>query len=186
MAKTEIRFVSGFDEAAVIVPLLRTAGFTHRFAVIQETYRSDQVDMYFDEALWRCLFELVKTFAPDSQVSVETYGVGEEPVAGFLPNDPRLNEPFDFVVARKGERPILCMVTEFWNRFGGPEVYHDSYTYALYSHEQLDAHVISLLRQSKDSDLWDISEHILPPTAEAQPPTEIVPLWRRVWRLLAG
>ena len=68
MERTGIRFVAGIEPASIAPAAVKTAGsLAHRFAVIQETYRPDKVDMYFDEALWRRLVEFARGTAPGAR-----------------------------------------------------------------------------------------------------------------------
>ena len=39
----------------------------------------------------------------------------------------------------------MCMVTDYWTRVGGPSLYHDSYTYSLFSDRDVGPEVAAAL-----------------------------------------
>ncbi|MCR6644982.1 MAG: hypothetical protein NVV62_10995 [Terricaulis sp.] len=56
---------------------------------------------------------------------------------------------------------------EAWNQIGGPEPYHDSYTYSVFADEDLSARLVRFIRESDDADGWALAEEIeqAPPRA---------------------
>jgi hypothetical protein len=64
--------------------------------VIQETYRPDKAEdgMYFDEALWRRLFEFARGTAPAARVGIVGFGCAKEMVADdFLAAKVSIEDP---------------------------------------------------------------------------------------------
>jgi hypothetical protein len=166
VAKTEIRFLKGFDPACVVPPLVKSARLRERFAVIQETYRADKVDMHFDDALWLCLLEFAVRFAPGARVKIVGEGDGketaiEEFLSGWKTSEDR--EPPACILVREHESLALCVATEYWKQVGGPWPYHDSYTYSAFSNEDLSERLIEFLRDAEAAAGWDISPDVLQP-----------------------
>jgi hypothetical protein len=164
--KTEISFVSGFDAEDRTPGLVKSAGLKHRFAVIQETYRPDKVDMYFDEALWGRLFDFAIRYALDRKTIAEIrYASKEMPAANLVTAGRQETDkkPPPYILVRDGGKCVLCIATEFWNLIGGPWPYHDSYTYSIYSNEVLDDQVLQFLRQANAAHEWQISPDVYPP-----------------------
>jgi hypothetical protein len=177
LSKSGIRFVAGFEPDMAVPARVRAGALTHRFAVIQDSYRSDSTDMYFDEALWLRLIEFAKAFAPGASVAI----IEDESTAPCEPEeflarwravaaDDR--EPAAIVVRDAG-RLLLYIEPEFWTRVGGPSPYHDSYTYALYSNEAVAQRVMTFLAQADAAQGWEMATEVLPPNAP-------LPFWKKV------
>ncbi|HEX6865757.1 MAG TPA: hypothetical protein VF122_00855, partial [Caulobacteraceae bacterium] len=85
----------------------------------------------------------------------------ETPVDAFMAtwNSSRdeYRDPPEYIVARDGEDLILCIATEYWTRIGGPRPYHDSYTYSIYSRDNIIENVIKFLVTSDAAREWEIS-----------------------------
>ena len=75
---------------------------------------------------------------------------------------------------------MLCIETEFWTQLGGPWPYHDSYTYAIWSKDDVSARLIGFLREADPSASWDIASEVHAPSV-AKPL-----LLRWLWALLTG
>ncbi|MBI3677871.1 MAG: hypothetical protein HY243_14780 [Proteobacteria bacterium] len=157
------------------------AGLTRRFAVIQETCRSDSVDMYFDEALWLRVLEFATLYQPSLQIEIVGHDGASVQRDDFLVAWNALDitdrHPPAQILVRDNQTLVLLIQTENWNRVGGPWPYHDSYTYALFSNEDLTERVMQFLCDAEASRGWDISTKVLGPTRE-------VPFWKRLLRML--
>ncbi|MBS0384934.1 MAG: hypothetical protein JSS00_06255 [Proteobacteria bacterium] len=162
MAKTEIEFLSGFDAVCPVPPEVRAAGLSYRFAVIQHTYRPDSVNMVFDVPLCRCLLEFVADFAPDVEVQPERGQAPKTSVTGFiaklLAQEVDDQVPPALVFARRDGKIVLCMASEEWAQVGGPEPYHDSYTYSLFTHQDIGSRVKALLATHSEAEGWRLAE----------------------------
>ena len=173
--RTEIRFVSGIDSVTRIPKLVRLSDLRRRFAVIQDTYRSDSAEMYFDEALWCSLFEFAKQYAPAVRVSIvlerDIKEMLELSVDAFDSYWRILEDrcPPPFVLVRDSDKLVLFVATEYWNRVGGPMPYHDSYTYSLFSREDVSQRAVDFLRNSETAQQWDMSSEIGTGTIEELP-----------------
>jgi len=177
MERTEIRFVAGIESWHCSSG--RESGLAHRFAVIQETYRSDAVDAYFDEALWRRLLEFASGAEPGAQVGIiPRDGANEVDAGDFRAANTLIEDPPPFVLVRVNGKLLLCMETEYWTQTGAPWPYHDSYTYAIWSNEDLSARVVRFLREADASASWNIASGVLSPRLAS--PSSM----RRLWTLL--
>jgi len=176
MIRTKIDFVAGFDPMCLVPELVRSVGLRCRIAVIQDTYRPDSVDMYFDQPLWLCLLEFATQFGHGLQVGIvdrrkraprEPERADEVPPEAFLAAWRALDDadryPPACIVVRDRENLVLYISTEYWNRAGGPMPYHDSYTYSIFSNEDLAAKVIQFLADAEASRGWELSTNLLQP-----------------------
>lgn len=166
---------------------VRRAGLEERFAVIQDTYVEGEVDMVFDEGLWRRLVAYVAQYDLQATVTVTE----KNPYKDQIPLDDYLRHweqgerdgPPPFVVARKGETVVLAMVTEYWNTTGGPYPYHDSYTYSLFSDRDLSADVPRFLSEAAEASRWKMAERMFTPDDTEKLPS---PIWSWIWPGLAA
>jgi len=176
-SKTGIRFREGIDAVTDVPREASENNLSCRFAVIQETYRPDMVDMYFDEALCRQVLDFARGFAESGIVEVIDAGpprqskkrlaswLGrnrcteraqsiDEFLHGWLLMPPEDREPPRRVVVRNDGQVILCIATEFWALVGGPPEYHDSYTYSVFSRESLSEDVRRSLLTCPAAQSW--------------------------------
>jgi hypothetical protein len=172
--RTDVNFVAGFDGAARLPAAARS--FTHRFAVIQETYRPDSVDMYFDAPLWLSLVDFISGHSPGAEVRIGKSALDPEAYLGFwrAAVDPM---PEDIEVRRRGEL-VLYLAVEFWTHVGGPAPYHDSYTYSLLSNEDLSGRLIAHLRDSDAAHLWMLAADVM--AAKPEEKTVLGSLWKLI------
>jgi len=126
--------------------------------------------MYFDEALWLALHDYVAAFDDQAMMWViedwrpETKGLGAkradieiEPEAFMerwrgLPAEDR--DPPGAILLRRDGQIVLWVVTEYWNRIGGPCAHHDSYTYSLFSDRDLAEEVRRFLMARPEAPRW--------------------------------
>jgi len=165
--KTEVNFVAGFDGIGPVPPAVRKAGLDHRFAVIQETYRPDSADMYFDTALWLCLFDFARNFSPGAEVRIGKTALAPE---AFLRNwqasdDP---DPEPIAVRQQGEL-VLFVAPEFWANIGGLAPYADSYTYAVFSREDVSGPLMAHLRDGDTDHRWMLGNDAIPASPQKNP-----------------
>jgi hypothetical protein len=154
------------DRLYKLPDVVKKASLTERFAVVQETYIEGCVDMFFDEPLWRSLTEFLRGKSPSRTVQV-TRESERKPVSldEFLSQwdrtPPEDQVPPYVLVAMADERPILCMVTEFWNTVGGPQPYSDSYTYSFFSKDDVGAEVMAALKASPSQSRWSVASEVV-------------------------
>lgn len=165
MSRTQIRFVAGFERGRKVPWPARRVGFQHRFAVIQETYRPDCPGMYFDEALWLRLIDFARGFLGGPVPVIVTEELEESALDDFLtawrriaPED-RL--PETIVLRDERGATVLYIQPVFWVQVGGPAPYHDSYTYEIYSYDDIGARVMRFLRDA--GEVWALDERVLRP-----------------------
>jgi len=169
MGKTEVRFNDGFHEESWWPDYARRANLGHRFAVIQETYRPDSEDMYFDEPLWFAMLDFAQKWAagvPGTELCFglmpqkrrgRSHEVAPEPyLTDRLTKSQDDRDPPHYILCRHDGTPSLMIETEFWCYGGGPDLYHDSYAYATYSAVPLGAAVMKYLAEVNDG-RWDLA-----------------------------
>jgi hypothetical protein len=177
--KTQIDFATGFNKVSPVPKAVRVAGLDCRLAVIQHTNRSDKVDMYFDEPLWRRLIEFAVQFRANMNIHVaEREGSPEVELNAFLAAwKSSESKPPGLIFVRDGQQLVLCIATEYWAYFGGPWPYHDSYTYSLYSKDDLTQSVKTFLMAAEGASGWGFGETIQ--HSEKDKPRRFSFNWRR-------
>lgn len=180
MAKTEIEFVSGFDPVCPIPRIVRAAGLDHRFAVIQHTYRPDSVDGVFDVALFDTLMRFAAALRPNADVSADERNDGREvSLANFRAAWEQSSEDHRsdaMLLVRLGSELVACIAPEHWANIGGPAPYSDSYTYSIFSREEMGERVTAFLRDSDGSEGWHLSTEIITGPSAALPPAQRSPM----------
>jgi hypothetical protein len=168
----EVEFVSGPEPEYRYPPAIGRAGLDRRLAVIQHTNAPGSPDMVFDEDLWRALAVfLARQGEGDVCVgrTVEDLGREEWTLAALLEDwDRALPEdryPPDLLLARVQGALRLCMVIEAWAQVGGPWPYADSWTYSIFSHEDLSASLPAFLRE-QSAGRWTVSQTLIPADAK--------------------
>ncbi|MFT3728445.1 MAG: hypothetical protein QM759_11530 [Terricaulis sp.] len=176
MSRTEISFVVGLDPVSPVLPPMRAAGFAHRFAVVQHTSRPGAADMYFDAHLWRALLAFAEGLGADGGVVTIAQGKRELAVAEFLrawdAEDAAERGPPDAIVVRRDDAMIAYIATEPWVNVGGPAPYHDSYTYAVFTHEDIGARLMAFLAARADAAGWDLADEVM--TAPVRKPRSLL------------
>ena len=176
-AKTQIRFRRGVDNVTLVSKLARENRLLSRFAVIQDSYRPDKIDMFFDELLWRRLIAYAKQFSERATVEImneaptdkrgflnrlfhrQSEIIGGLPVNEFLERwamlTPDDREPPALIIVREHGIPVLCISTEYWTRVGGPREYADSYTYSVFSRDPREE-IGQFIASATESTSWNI------------------------------
>jgi hypothetical protein len=134
--------------------------------------------MYFDEPLWCRLLEFALGFGTGHEVGIIDRGRGvdrdwqartaREPERAdeigaetFLSawnasNDP-YRDPPEYIVVRQNGNLVLCIVTEYWTQAGGPAPYADSYTYSIFSKNDVAGTVTKFLQEADMAQGWELS-----------------------------
>lgn len=170
----DIVFVSGHERDFRYPPAIAAAGLGHRLAVVQETGVEGWPDMVFDEALWRALCDFL---AHQGEVWVghdmDDLGREEWSLRAFLEDwerqAPDDRGPPGLLVVRSGGALRFCVVTEYWNQVGGPWPYADSYTYSVFSMEDLSGALPAYFREICDG-RWRLSDDLLVAGAKRKEP----------------
>jgi len=159
--RTDIIFVAGIDGYFPTPPAARKAGLTHRFAVIQETYRAGSADMYFDEALWLAILDFACSFSSGAEARI---GKAAQTREAFLQAWSAASEkdPADYIEVHGADGLILFVATELWSNVGGPAPYADSITYSLHSREDIGGQVMAHLRNSDGAHRWMLAADAIP------------------------
>lgn len=163
--KTQVHFVSGMDGVYARPAQVRDTGFTNRFAVIQDSHVEGHDDMVFDEGLWRALVQFASGLGDRVEVFASAGGRSPQPFKGFMeafdalaPDD---RGPPDLLLVHAGNQLKVCMVTEAWTQVGGPAPYHDSYTYAFFSAQDLGRDIVAHLERQNGEGRWELSGEII-------------------------
>jgi len=172
-----IRFVSGNDGFWPIPEAVALAGLNYRFAVVQDSFVSDCGEMYFDEQLWLCLLGFIKKYGAE----IKVIGLGfkreneELPINEFIKswnalNSEDKNPPWAMLVS-EGNTLKISLVTEYWAEVGGPQPYSDSYTYSIYSEQDVAEKVLDYIKTSNTSERWSLDLPVItvPPNKVRMP-----------------
>jgi len=162
----DVTFVSGRERGFRYPPQISQAALDHRLAVVQHTHVSGWPDMVFDQTLWQAICEFLR-LQGIGQVLVgnkdEDLGKHEVALPEFLADQDRLPDedraPPGLLVVRSGGRLRLCVVTEYWADVGGPDRYHDSYTYSVFSGFDLTGALPAFLRE-RSAGRWVIADEV--------------------------
>ncbi len=162
-------FVSGIEKHTFRFPKsFETAGLTHRFAVIQDSYVPGHGEMFFDEPLWLALVAFVSAHDASATLSVvdnwDHIGRKERPLADFM----RVWEttayddkcPPEAVVSRNGSTFGVCMLFEDWYLIGGVCPYADSFTHSLFANRDLSEEILAFLRGHPDAERWTLEPFV--------------------------
>jgi hypothetical protein len=183
VATTIVRFRRGIDPVTDVPEVARANNLLNRTAVIQDTYRPDKVDMYFDEMLWRRVLDYACSFREGATIDINDVRLDPKPrgllarlfqnekwiectesVESFLVRwngtDPGEREPPPLIIVKDGHTPVLCVSTEYWSRVGGPPEYHDSYTYSIYASDDQSASIREFIEASNGAGHWDLREEV--------------------------
>ncbi len=138
----QVSLVIGFDHYAPLPEILDSDIPWHRFAtVIHPTLR----DLPLDAALYEQLITCCAYVLDYDQLQVEFADQVVDTleramdIVRYADDEPI---PPDRIVFKRGPYVVAVLETEWWVLAGGPELYHDSYTFSLYSrrsqHESLE------------------------------------------------
>lgn len=150
----EITFVSGPEPTLEAPAAVRSAGLQRRLAIVQDSYVEGCVDMVHDRDLWLALADFVGGYGEGLVlVSPDERDLGrfEQTLEAFLADQTSLpvedQYPPAALLLRLNGALRLCVVTEPWANVGGPDRYHDSWTYAVYADDDLDEVLPAYLRR---------------------------------------
>ncbi|MDX2111140.1 MAG: hypothetical protein SFY80_12965 [Verrucomicrobiota bacterium] len=158
-----------------------TADFEFGFSVIQDTYREDSVDSFYDVDLKQALLQFVKAYYEHADIRVVTQWntkcmyqeITLEDYVSHYPQDD--GELLATLYVRDGSRVELCMEVQSWIMVGGPYPYHDSYTYSFHSRKDIANDIFTYLRNLNK---WKIGDNIH--QAPTQTPIKVTGLWDRI------
>lgn len=167
MGPVDIRFVEGFDIYTTWPQLVRNAALNNRFAIIQDTYVPGQPDMVFDEPLWRALVRFMVDYVSDGVVTAcrDLDSKPERLLDWFRadweaePADDR--DPPEALLVRRGGRLVAAMITAPWCRVGGPKLYHDSWTYSIFTENPVGDQVRQHLMATNNEGRWSLAEEVV-------------------------
>jgi hypothetical protein len=176
-----VRFVQ--EGLSPIPEAVALAGLSERFAVIQDTAVEGCADWYFDKLLWRCLVRYVVGQGGQVTVLGRWRDKSEVPIGDYLEAwariDPHDQEPPWALFVRTDGRLALSMVTEYWCLAGGPEPYHDSYTYSLFSHRDLGEEVLRAIKGNPSAGRWRLEEEVIRISPEHARSSPVARHWLR-------
>jgi len=164
-----ILFVVGNETDASNPRFIAKASLDHRLAVIQHGGPPEPLDTNFEEPLWRALLEFVSKYDESGDVFVakreQDVDRKEIPISAYLQEwdatPPEDRSPPEIILLRAGMAIRICMLREYWNRYGGPYPYADSYTYSLFSQIDLSALIPEHLQHSSSASRWKIIPELI-------------------------
>jgi hypothetical protein len=161
----DVHFVKGNEGFSSIPEVVALSGLNERFAVIQDSAVEGCSDWYFDKLLWRCLVRYVVGQGGQVTVLNQWRDKDEVPIDEFLEAwdqiDPQDQEPPWVLLVRIEGRLTLSMVTEYWCLAGGPDPYHDSYTYSLFSDRDVSEEVVLAIKGNPAASRWLLQEEVI-------------------------
>lgn len=164
--RVEICFVSGFERNWRPPNGLQVAGLNRRIAVVQDSYVPGEIDMFFDQPLLLAMIDFLREVAPGGDITaVNDLRRDGQPVEIWLAGWNALaaedrQAPAAIRVSVEG-RTTVCIVTEFWNRVGGPRPYHDSWTYSVLSERDLSSDLPAFLAKRPEASRWTVVPAVL-------------------------
>src|ERR1051325_3547494 len=152
------KIVVGYFPAVDRLPsVAEKHGLCHPLAFVIESYDPKRPDAFFDSELYVGLVgtvcsvleaDHIRTMpretlcrgvtSPDSFRFPDTNAMKK-----YFEDIPEVEqEPFDYLFFCNGSTTLGIMVSEPWAHVGGPDLYHDSYTQALFTAEDLSERII--------------------------------------------
>lgn len=120
-------------------PRAAVCGVSQRFAVALDTYRPDNVDMYFDHELLLALLRGVSELIPHGTLHISMDVDGKDILMSLDALERRYREmeaedrvPFIWLEYRDETGVVGYVQSEWYTLIGGPHPYHDSYTFSFY------------------------------------------------------
>jgi hypothetical protein len=131
--------------------------------------------MFFDKALWSALLGFAANFRPGARVSLVDRRMPGHIARGEPSQSDELSietyiamradevepEPAEYVMVRDDTALVLCIATEFWTQVGGPTPYADSYTYSIFSAEDVSGRVMTHLSAADGCGGWRLASEVL-------------------------
>jgi len=112
----------------------------HRFAIVLDSYRKDEVDLFFDADFFLLLLKALSRYLRHNDLRILTEAPGKTMLLSFAELDkyyqqaPKLEREPPRQIFWYQDRELVCHgLSELWARTGGPEPYSDSYTFSLYT-----------------------------------------------------
>lgn len=159
---TKVRFVSITDGRRVPFSHNPPDGLIWIGDIIQETYRKDKDDMFFDLNFMLLWIEVIQTTTESICVKVsedEDDGAWED-LSLWLQKCTTLGDsdrsPPAHVYFLDHDQILLKVVTEFWILAGGPMPYHDSYTYVFYGRQTGQSDLLKAVAEKASERGFDI------------------------------
>jgi hypothetical protein len=149
--RTKVRFVSPYHG--------RNAPFSHNPPdelvwigdIIQETYRKDKEDMFFDVDFMLFWIEVIQSTMESSCVKVSEDDRALENLTSWHQKCTALSDsdrnPPAHLYFMVQDQIFIEVVTEFWILSGGPMPYHDSYTYVFYGRQSEQSALLKIVAE---------------------------------------
>jgi hypothetical protein len=143
----------------------RDLGFLRRVALALDTCRSNNVDLYFDVDLYTAMLDVIGQALASNQMSLRLRSRETAEAAGALDVKRRLEgvpvlerEPIPTILLKRGDLAVGLVESVLWANVGGPQPYHDSYTMAVYSSEDVAARLESMVRSRCEREGAELTE----------------------------
>jgi hypothetical protein len=130
-----VSLVNGTHRKVTPIPQeVRKGGYHYRIGLVLDSYRSDCADMYFDSALFVELLQFISEKAIGNPITIDMGDLGIR--NGSFPN---LRKFYNSIEVSDQDLPEKIIwdgsigFKETWYLSGGPEPYHDSFTFSIFS-----------------------------------------------------
>ena len=177
MTERRLTMVVGYIPHVDMLPReARALGFAVRVALVLDSRRSDKVDIHLDVDLYAAMLDVIGQALGSDHMSLRLDSGQTAEAAGALEVKRRLEgcpelerEPFPRILLKRGDRIVGLVTSEAWARVGGPYPYHDSYTMAVHSSEDIAARLESMVRSRCEREGAELTE-VVRASATPQPP----------------
>ena len=137
----QLSFVRGYHPATPVPEIAVASGCNHRFAVIIYDADLDGIELFFPCFLYKTLLTNLSMTIPHDSLQ---FGSVAKLTSGTMTHclsciscESEDAEPFDQVIFTNRQQVRSIVQTEWWTLWGGPLPYSDSYTFAIYTSEDL-------------------------------------------------
>lgn len=146
-APTTVKLVRGFHEQTPIPKSVKQYDWPYRAAVVIDSYVPDVPEMVFDSALFTRFLEsidtalkattrVIKVIDPKTAKPVALHSLAE--LTSFYQGCDEENRDLpEEVLWFDGAANVGGGFPERWYAVGGPEIYHDSFTFSVFSQKEI-------------------------------------------------
>jgi hypothetical protein len=166
MTDRALRMVVGYVSRVDALPReARALGFASRIALVLDAFRSDKVDLHFDVDLYAALLDVIGQALGSNQMSLRLRSRETVEADGALDVKRRLEEfpelmrgPVPTILLKRDGLTVGLVESVLWANVGGPHPYHDSYTMAVYSSEDIAERLEPMVRSRCEREGAELTE----------------------------
>lgn len=138
-SERKVRLVNGAHKKFTLIPKeLEKEKYPFRTGLVLESFRSHRVDMFFDSDLFLIILSECCIRALGEPKTIQMNGCMIKD--GLVAN---LRKYYDSLTEEDHDLPETIVwddavgIRESWNLVGGPDLYHDSYTFSIFSRKPI-------------------------------------------------